>query len=80
MATIRMSISMEIPEGASREDCLRYTVDAVQSWKGSLRPPGGYAPDDEGDPMFELDYRTVRGSYATTRGNKRRVVRLDGEE
>lgn len=75
MARIRIALSFDIPEGATREDCLVYAVDAVQTMKGSLRPAGGHGPDDEGDPMFYLDPDSVSGSFATTRGNHRRIVR-----
>jgi hypothetical protein len=77
MARIRLAISFDIPEDASREDCLVYAVDAVQTMKGCLRPAGGYSDDDPGDPMFYLDADSVQGSYATTRGNKRRIVRAN---
>lgn len=75
-----MAISFELPEGASREDALVYTVDAVRSMKGCLRPAGGYGNDDPGDPMFYLDSETVAGSYVTTTGKKRRTVRCRGED
>lgn len=74
MARVRITISFDLPDGASREDALVYTVDAVQSMKGSLRPVGGYGPDDEGDPMFYLDSDSVRGTITATQQNKRKVV------
>lgn len=80
MARIRLAISFDIPSGATREECLAYAVDAIQTMKGALRPAGAHGDDDEGDPMFNLDSGTVRGSFATTKGNRRHIVRLDGDE
>jgi hypothetical protein len=80
MARIRMSISFDLPEGATREDALAYAVDAVMTMKGCLRPAGGLSEDDPGDPMFYLDSDSVEGSFATTRGNRRRIVRCRGED
>lgn len=77
MARIRLSISFEIPEGADREDCLAYAVEAVGCYVGSKRPPGAYGNDDPGDPMFELDRSSIRGSFATTRQNRRTIVRAE---
>lgn len=66
---------MDVPEGASREDVLMYVVDAVATMKGCLRPPGGDDEDDTGDPMFGLDGSSVCASFATTKQNRRRIVR-----
>lgn len=80
MARIRIALSFEIPEGADRDDCLGYAVEAVQSWKVSLRPAGAYGDDDPGDPMFYLDASSVVGTYATTKNNRRRIVRCSEED
>lgn len=31
----------------------------MQTWRGSLRPPGGYDQDDPGDPLWALNCKTV---------------------
>lgn len=80
MSRVRISLSMDIPEEATREDCLAYVVEAVMSWKGQCRPPGAYGDDDPGNPMFGLDGRSVRASYVTTHKNQRRIVRCSAED
>lgn len=60
MARFSCKLSLDIPEGASRQEVAAYILDATASWKGSLRPPGGYSDLDPGDPMFELDYKSIR--------------------
>lgn len=40
------------PEGADEEDVAIFTMDALLSWGGQKRPPGGDGPDDPGDPLF----------------------------
>lgn len=77
---IRLAISFELPEGATREDALTYAVDAVMSMKGCLRPAGGYGEDDPGNPMFYLDSRSVEGSFVTNYNKKRRIVRCRGDD
>ena len=74
---VRIAISFELPEGVTREDALVYAVDAVKSWRGSFRPAGSYGDTDEGDPMFYLDSDSVRGTIATTSGNKRKLVHCE---
>ena len=44
-----------IPDGVSVVGMKEYIDDAVTHWRGSLRPPRAYGPDDDGDPLFELD-------------------------
>lgn len=73
---IRMAISFELPPGATREDALAYAVDAVSTMKGCLRPDGWDGPSSEGDPMFYLDSDSVRGTIASVRNNKRRLIRV----
>ena len=76
MARVRMTISLDLPDWATREDALAYAVDAVQTMKGSLRPDGWDGPGSEGDPMFYLDADSVQGSFAITRRNHRQIVRM----
>lgn len=71
MARIRITVSMEIPEGADRDDCLAYVQDAIESWKGSYHPA---------DPMFELDRSTVVSQYVTTHHNRRTIIRCSSED
>lgn len=56
-------VEFDQPEGANISDCRAYILDAVSTWRGSLRPPGGYGDDDPGDPLFNLDGDTVRVNY-----------------
>ena len=62
---------MDVPEGANREDCLRYVMDAVESWKG------GYHPKN---PMFELDRSSISAQYVTTQKKHRKIVRMTSED
>lgn len=77
MARIRIALSFEIPEGATRDDCVVYAQEAVATWRGCKRPPGGYGDNDPGDPMFGLDGSTVSASYVTNRKGKRTIVRCE---
>ena len=67
---VRVVIELEKPEDASFEDIASYVEDAVATWCGSLRPPRGYGPHDDGDPMFELDRDTVKVIRVTKRRKK----------
>jgi hypothetical protein len=55
--TFRVRLAM--PPDAEVTDVVDYINSAVQSWRGQLRPPGGYCESDPGDPMWELDVETV---------------------
>jgi hypothetical protein len=57
---LSFTVSMTRPDGALIEDCRAYIQDAVSTWHGGLRPPGGYGDDDPGDPMFKLDSDSVK--------------------
>lgn len=59
MSRVRFTVSFELPKGATRREALEYVSDAVETWRGQCHPPGGYDKDDEGDPMFGLDWSTV---------------------
>lgn len=58
-------VSLEPPPLATKAELRRYVEDAVGCMKGAYRPPGGYGPDDPGDPVFELDGDTVRVRHYT---------------
>lgn len=60
MKKVTFEVSFPLPPGATIGDARQYVLDAVSTWQGSLRPPGGYSEDDPGDPMFALDGGTVR--------------------
>ncbi len=53
-------VDMTIPDGATITDCQKYVQTAIENWRGSLRPPGGYNEEDLGDPMFSLDTSKVK--------------------
>lgn len=69
---VRIAVSFEIPEGASKEECLTYVVDAVTTMCGS------YNPDT--DPMFNLERESIQASMAIFRNNKRQIVRCNYED
>lgn len=50
-------VSFIPPPGATDERMKEYIIDSVAAMKGSLYS-GGF--EGEGDPMFELDEKTVR--------------------
>jgi hypothetical protein len=45
-------LTVDLKSSVAKEELAAYVGDAVASWGGSLRPPGGYGDDDTGDPMF----------------------------
>ncbi len=55
---LRFVVTVPAVPGASPKDHRDYIVDALKSWGGSFRPPGGYGEDDPGDPLFG-GYKTV---------------------
>jgi hypothetical protein len=55
--TFRVRLAM--PPDATIDDVTEYINSSVRTWRGQLRPPGGYSEDDPGDPMWELDAKTV---------------------
>lgn len=57
---VSYKVTLTLPTGARPADGRAYVEDAVACWHGSLRPPGGYEPNDPGDPMFTLDGATVK--------------------
>lgn len=60
MRRVAFIVSFELPDGADRDDAQTYVEEAVSSFQGSLRPPGAYGDDDDGDPMFCLNSDSVR--------------------
>ena len=52
---MRFTVTVEPPPGASPAALREYIKDAVGSMKGSLHPE---------DPIFDLDYKTVRVTVA----------------
>lgn len=47
-------VSLLLPDGATVQDVKDYVEAAVQDWSGQFRPPGGYGPDDPGDPLWRI--------------------------
>lgn len=58
--TVSLTVTFELPEGATKTEAKEYVLDAVSTWRGSLRPPGSYDEADDGDPMWGLDSDTVK--------------------
>jgi hypothetical protein len=56
-------VIMEVPEGATIEDCRSYIQDAVTSWGGGYRPPGALGDNDPGDPFFSLNKEAVKVTH-----------------
>lgn len=50
--TYKVLLTVDLNSSVAKEALAAYVGDAVASWSGSLRPPGGYGDDDTGDPMF----------------------------
>jgi hypothetical protein len=55
-------VTFLLPEGATQETAGMYVAEAIQQYRGCLRPPDPYGdnPADTGDPMFHLDPDNVR--------------------
>lgn len=51
MAKMRFVVTLDAPEGCSREDIAWYIQDAVSFWKGSKEPGV--------DPLFDIDGSSV---------------------
>lgn len=41
-------------ELATAAEIRAYIRDAVETWSGSLRPPGALGADDDGDPLWGI--------------------------
>lgn len=48
----RINILADVPFGVSHEELKAYVTEALEIWGGQKRPPGGYSPEDPGDPLF----------------------------
>lgn len=59
-------VSLDVPDDARIADCIEYIEEAVQTWRGQLRPPGSIDDSDPGHCMWELDPDTVK--VTTLRG------------
>jgi|ERR1041385_57435 hypothetical protein len=60
---VNFIVSLELPQHITEHDMAEYIAEAVTTWCKSLRPPGSYAEDDPGDPLFYLDGDTVTVEY-----------------
>ena len=45
-------VAFDLPQGASLASAKAYTLDALNSYGGGLRPPGSIDDEDDGDPFF----------------------------
>ena len=53
-------VTVDVDVNAGNFEVYNYIRDAVESWRGQLRPPGGWDLDDPGDPLFDLELHGVR--------------------
>ncbi len=51
----RVTVELDVPVDASRDDVKDYALDAMGTMVGCYRPPGGYGNDDPGHPVWGLD-------------------------
>lgn len=61
---ISFTVTLDLPKEASVGAARRYILDAVQTMRGSLQPPGyclpeEYDQDAPGDPMWHLVPETI---------------------
>ncbi len=70
---VDFKVRILVPAEATIDDARTYIEDAVYSWCGSLRPPGAYGPDDNGDPMrhFQREKTSVKRAARAVRGGRR---------
>jgi len=54
------TVTVNRPKGVSVADMKNYIDDALNNWWGQLRPPGGYGPDDDGDPLWGLKFEQIK--------------------
>lgn len=52
MSTECYTVRLRRPDGVTHKQMADYIKEAVGAWGGSFRAPGGYGPDDDGDPLF----------------------------
>ncbi len=51
---VSFRVSLLLPSDATVQDIKDYVEAAVHNWCGQFRPPGGYGPDDPGDPLWRI--------------------------
>lgn len=52
-------VSFPVPNGATLEEAASYVMEAVQVWRGQLRPEGWDGSTGKADPMWHLDSEEV---------------------
>lgn len=73
MAKETYEVIVDRPDDVSVALMRDYIQEAVRTWGGSYRPPGGYGPDDEGHPLFGGIRNYVRRALSGVRGSKTNV-------
>lgn len=56
---VHFKVSFDLPLNATVQECEDYVRDAVTIWRGSLRPAGSIDETDPGDPLWDLDTRSI---------------------
>lgn len=69
MKELVVAVRARVPNNVTMEEFREYVLDAVASWRGSLRPPYSYDDDDPGDPLWGLDPDSVRVTRLYKRKN-----------
>jgi len=64
---ISLIVSFTLPDAVNRTEAAAYVRDAVRVWNGQYRPPGGYEPEDPGDPRFGMGRDATVKPLAGTR-------------
>lgn len=59
---IKILVSFDLPEGATRQQAVDYVEDAVSTMHGCYRPDNWDGEGGEGDPMFYLDSESVKAT------------------
>ena len=67
--TVQFLVTLDVPEGATIASVQRYVKDAVRTWHGSLEP-AMKENDYEGDPMFNLNARSVKVERVKAKSTK----------
>lgn len=58
---VEFKVSLPLPVGATLADAQEYILEAVQTWRGQLRPPSyDEIVIDDGHPMYYLNYQRVK--------------------
>lgn len=53
-------VSVNRPRNVSVRMMKDYIDDALNAWWGQMRPPGGYGPEDDGDPRYGLEFTAIK--------------------